>query len=76
MHWIADSLTLWKSSVSNENAWTAAAYYALFARVPREMGYVLALIVSCGSATILWSFANLGAENLMFDGASICAFLL
>lgn len=77
VHWIADSLTLWKPSVTNENAWTAAAYYGLFTRAPRQvMGYALATIVTGGSVTIVWSFANLGAENLMFDGASICAFFL
>ncbi|EJD06072.1 uncharacterized protein FOMMEDRAFT_18275 [Fomitiporia mediterranea MF3/22] len=71
VHWIADSLTLWKPSVTNENIWTAATYYSLFARAPSEMGYALATIVTLGAATILWSFGDGAAGNLMFDGASI-----
>ncbi|KAL5529009.1 hypothetical protein ACEPAG_4983 [Sanghuangporus baumii] len=71
VHWIADGLTLWKSSVTNENLWTAAIYYSLFSRAPAEMGYALATIVTLGAAFILWSFGDGAAGNLMFDGASI-----
>ncbi|KAH8117587.1 Shr3 amino acid permease chaperone [Phellopilus nigrolimitatus] len=70
-HWIADSLTLWKSSITNDNIWTSAAYYSLLARAPGELGYAVVAVVTLGAATILWSFGDGAAENLMFDGASI-----
>ena len=76
VHWTADGLTLWKSSITNENIWTAATYYSLFSRAPSEMGYALAAVVTLGAAFILWSFGDGAAGNLMFDGASICAFFL
>lgn len=75
VHWIADSLTLWRTSVSDRDVWTAASYYALFARARAEQGYLLAALVTLGAATILWSFGDGAAENLMFDGASICEHL-
>ena len=71
-HWIADSLTLWKAPVTNEHIWTAASYYSLFAKAPANLGYALAAVVTLGAATILWSFGDGAAGNLMFDGASIC----
>ena len=71
-HWIADSLTLWKVPITSEHIWTAASYYALFARSPPQLGYALASVVTLGAATILWSLGDGAAGNLMFDGASIC----
>lgn len=71
-HWIADSLTLWKSPITNEHIATAASYYSLFARAPAGLGYALAFVVTLGAAAILWSFGDGAAGNLMFDGASIC----
>ena len=73
-HWIADSLTLWKVPITSEHIWTAASYYALFARSPPQLGYALAAVVTLGAATILWSLGDGAAGNLMFDGASICVY--
>ena len=71
-HWIADSLTLWKFPVTDEHLWTAASYYSILAKGPAELHYVLAAIVLLGGTTMLWSFHDGEAENLMFDGGSIC----
>ncbi|THH10187.1 hypothetical protein EW145_g1481 [Phellinidium pouzarii] len=71
VHWIADSLTLWKSFITREDIWTSAAYYSVHARAPAQLGYALAAVVTLGAATILWSFGDGAAGNLMFDGASI-----
>lgn len=72
-HWIADSLTLWKSPVTDEHLWSAAAYYAVLARMPASLAYVPAALAALGASTILWSLRDGEAGNLMFDGASICA---
>ncbi|KAF9559128.1 hypothetical protein CPC08DRAFT_666672 [Agrocybe pediades] len=73
-HWIADSLTLWKSPVTDEHLWTAASYYSILAKGPSEILYFLAGVVGLGVVTILWSFNDLQAGNLMFDGGSIFLF--
>ncbi|KAJ7582798.1 Shr3 amino acid permease chaperone [Mycena floridula] len=73
-HWIADSLTLWKSPVTDEHLWTAASYYSILANGPSEIFYFLSAVVALGSVTILWSFRDGEAENLMFDGGSIFLF--
>ena len=75
-HWTADSLSLWKAPSTNEDLWTAAGYYSLFARCPAALGYILAGIVTLGAATILWSLGDGAAGNLMFDTASICELLM
>jgi len=72
-HWIADSLTLWKSPVTDEHLWTAAIYYSILAKVPPEILYFLSAIVILGAITILWSLRDGEAGNIMFDGGSICA---
>ncbi|KAK0228480.1 Shr3 amino acid permease chaperone [Armillaria fumosa] len=71
-HWIADALTLWKSPVTDENLWIAAAYYSILTKAPVEMYYAMALTVLTGAATILLSLRDGEAGNLMFDGGSIC----
>jgi len=71
-HWIADSLTLWKSPVTDEHLWTAASYYSILAKGPSQILYFLAAVVTLGGTTILWSLNDLQAENIMFDGGSIC----
>jgi len=71
-HWIADSLTLWKSPVTDEHLWTAALYYSILAKGPVEILYFLSAVVILGAVTILWSLRDGEAGNLMFDGASIC----
>lgn len=71
-HWIADSLTLWKSPVTDEHLWIAASYYSILAKGPVEILYIFAGIVLLGGTTILWSFGDGEAGNLMFDGGSIC----
>ncbi|KII88988.1 hypothetical protein PLICRDRAFT_109150 [Plicaturopsis crispa FD-325 SS-3] len=70
-HWIADSLTLWKSPVTDEHLWTAATYYSILAKSPVEIVYLLGAVVALGAATILWSLRDGEAGNLMFDGGSI-----
>lgn len=73
-HWIADSLTLWKSPVTDEHLWTAASYYSIIAKGPVEGLYFLAAVVVLGATTILWSLNDLRAGNIMFDGGSICQY--
>lgn len=70
-HWTADSLTLWKSPVTDENLWTAALYYSILTKGPVQIFYVLFGIIILGGTTIFWSFNDLEAGNLMFDGGSI-----
>ena len=73
-HWIADSLTLWKSPETQSDArlWTAASYYAILSRVPPGLLYVYSGVALLGGATLFWSLGDLRAGNLMFDGGSIC----
>ncbi|KAF9005597.1 Shr3 amino acid permease chaperone [Cyathus striatus] len=73
-HWIADSLTLWKSPVTDEHLWTAASYYSIIAKGPSEILYFLSAVVLLGGVTILWSLGDGQAGNLMFDGGSIFLF--
>ena len=73
-HWIADSLTLWKSPVTDEHLWTAALYYSILTKGPVQVLYILSAIVVLGGATIFWSFRDGEAGNLMFDGGSICTY--
>jgi len=73
-HWIADSLTLWKSPITDEHLWTAASYYSILAKGPSQILYFLAAVVILGGTTILWSLNDLQAENIMFDGGSIFLF--
>ncbi|KAF9457180.1 Shr3 amino acid permease chaperone [Collybia nuda] len=73
-HWIADSLTLWKSPVTDEHLWTAASYYSILAKGPPEILYFLTAIVLIGGITILWSLRDGEAGNIMFDGGSIFLF--
>jgi len=73
-HWIADSLTLWKSPVTDEHLWTAASYYSILAKGTNETLYFLAAVVALGAVTILWSLNDLRAGNIMFDGGSIFLF--
>ncbi|KAJ3509216.1 hypothetical protein NMY22_g16366 [Coprinellus aureogranulatus] len=70
-HWIADSLTLWKSPVTDEHLWTAASYYSIIAKGPVDALYFLAAVVLLGATTILWSLNDFQAENILFDGGSI-----
>ncbi|KAG5646647.1 hypothetical protein DXG03_002637 [Asterophora parasitica] len=73
-NWIADSLTLWKSPVTDEHLWTAATYYSILAKGPIEAWFFLAAIVATGGITILWSLRDLEASNVMFDGGSVFLF--
>jgi len=70
-HWIADSLTLWKTPITDEHLWTAARYYAILIRGPAPLFYFLSSVVVLGATTILWSLRDGEAPNLMFDGGSI-----
>jgi len=70
-HWIADSLTLWQSPLTNEHLRTAAIYYASFASLPVWMVLALVTVALAGAASLLASFREGEAGNVMFDGASI-----
>ncbi|PCH38444.1 hypothetical protein WOLCODRAFT_23379 [Wolfiporia cocos MD-104 SS10] len=72
-HWIADSLTLWKSpeTQTDQRLWAAAAYYTILTRMPPPLAYAYAAVALAGGATILWSLRDGRAGNLMFDGGSI-----
>ena len=73
-HWIADSLTLWKTPVTDAHLWVAARYYNVLTKGAPWVGYIVATTATLGAVTILWSLCDGEAGNLMFDGASICAF--
>jgi hypothetical protein len=73
-HWIADSLTLWKTPVTDAHLWVAARYYHVITKGAPGVGYVVAAAATLGAVTILWSLRDGEAENLMFDGGSICEF--
>jgi hypothetical protein len=51
--------------------WTAALYYSILTKGPVQIFYVLFGIIILGGTTIFWSFNDLEAGNLMFDGGSI-----
>ncbi|KAI1788502.1 Shr3 amino acid permease chaperone [Ganoderma leucocontextum] len=76
-HWIADSLTLWKSpeTQTDSRLWTAATYYAILMHGPPQLAYVYGIVAVLGAGTILWSLRDGRAGNLMFDGGSIFLYL-
>ncbi|KAH8833811.1 Shr3 amino acid permease chaperone [Flagelloscypha sp. PMI_526] len=74
-HWIADSLTLWKSPVTDEHLWTAAAYYSILANGPIIFLYFQSAVIALGLATFFSSIFDGQAVNLMFDGGSIFLFM-
>ncbi|KAJ7470683.1 Shr3 amino acid permease chaperone [Mycena latifolia] len=67
-HWIADSLTLWKSPVTDEHLWTAALYYSILTKGPPIIFYFPR---RRGRSRRL---GDGEAGNLMFDGGSIFLF--
>ena len=71
-HWIADSLTLWKTPVTDAHLWVAARYYHVLTKGAPGVGYAVAVAAMLGAVTILWSLRDGEAGNLMFDGGSIC----
>jgi hypothetical protein len=73
-HWIADSLTLWKTPVTDAHLWIAARYYHVLTKGAPGVGYAVAAAATLGAVTILWSLRDGEAGNLMFDGGSICEF--
>ncbi|KAH9955611.1 Shr3 amino acid permease chaperone, partial [Russula dissimulans] len=70
-HWIADSLTLWKTPVTDAHLWIAARYYHVLTKGAPGIGYVVVATATLGAVTILWSLRDGEAGNLMFDGGSI-----
>ncbi|KAM5542597.1 hypothetical protein V8D89_003558 [Ganoderma adspersum] len=76
-HWIADSLTLWKSpeTQTDSRLWTAATYYAILMHGPPLLAYAYGIVAIVGAATICWSLRDGRAGNLMFDGGSIFLYL-
>ncbi|KAI5899699.1 uncharacterized protein SCHCODRAFT_02682678 [Schizophyllum commune H4-8] len=73
-HWIVDLLTLWRPPAAEVDLWTAVRYYSLIETMPRWSQLLLGLVVSLAGATILWSLGDGQADNIMFDGGSICLF--
>lgn len=73
-HWIADALTLWKPPAADADLWTAARYYDILETMPRWAQGILGAVVSAAGATVVWSFGDAQADNIMFDGGSICLF--
>jgi hypothetical protein len=70
-HWIADSLTLWQSPLTESHLRTSAAYYSLLAAMPSNMMsaiYAVGVLAGIALFTSLWDGR---AGNLMFDSASI-----
>ncbi|KAJ3546758.1 hypothetical protein NM688_g5479 [Phlebia brevispora] len=72
-HWIADSLTLWKSPSTNSDPrlWIAATYYSILTRMPPMLAYIYVAVAVLGGLTLLWSLGDGRAGNLMFDGGSL-----
>jgi len=70
-HWIADSLTLWRTPVTDAHLWVAARYYHVLTKGPPGVSYVVAVTATLGAVMILWSLRDGEAGNLMFDGGSI-----
>lgn len=71
-HWIADSLTLWKSPLTDAHLYMAASYYGLLSKMNVYMAATIVGVVTLGFMALVLSFQDGEAENLMFDGASIC----
>lgn len=71
-HWIADSLTLWKSPETQTDVrlWTSATYYSILSHMPPMLLYLYGGVVFVGATTLLWSLGDGEAGNLMFDGGS------
>ncbi|KIO24067.1 hypothetical protein M407DRAFT_244574 [Tulasnella calospora MUT 4182] len=74
-HWIADSLTLWQSPLTDDHLRTAAIYYSAFATQPQWMTWVLLGVTGIGATSLLASFRDGEAGNVMFDGASIFLYI-
>ncbi|KAI0003412.1 Shr3 amino acid permease chaperone [Russula compacta] len=70
-HWIADSLTLWRTPVTDAHLWVAARYYHVLTKGAPGVGYVVAATATLGAVMILWSLRDGEVGNLMFDGGSI-----
>lgn len=71
-HWIADSLTLWSSPLTDDHLRTAAIYYTSYASLPSHMVWAVVAVGTFGASCLLASLREGEAGNLMFDGASIC----
>jgi len=74
-HFVADSLTLWQSPVTDERLFVAAQYYVLLSQTPIEIFYVIGFITALGTLMIAWSLFDGGAGNLMFDGGSLFLYI-
>ncbi|KAI0691199.1 Shr3 amino acid permease chaperone, partial [Cytidiella melzeri] len=72
-HWIADSLTLWKTPPTQTDArlWAAATYYSILSRMPPTLLYIHGSVALLGATTLFWSLGDGNAGNFMFDGGSI-----
>lgn len=71
-HWIADSVTLWQSPLTDDHLHAAAAYYSILSTMPRWMEFVFVVIGVAAAAALLLNVYDGKAGNIMFDGASLC----
>jgi len=69
-HWIADSITLWQTPLTDAHLYSAAAYYSILSTMPRWMDALLVVIMTAAALALILSFWDGQAGNLMFDGAS------
>lgn len=72
-HWIADSITLWQSPLTDAHLYTSAAYYSMISTMPRWMESLLVALGTSSAIALLLSFYDGEAGNLMFDGGSLCS---
>ncbi|KAH7107346.1 ER membrane protein SH3-domain-containing protein [Auriculariales sp. MPI-PUGE-AT-0066] len=78
-HWMADSLTLWKSPLTDSSVRAAVSYYAILTgphSFPLPMLGFLWAVIGLGAAALAASAWRGEAFNVMFDGASIFLFLM
>jgi hypothetical protein len=74
-HWIADSITLWQTPLTDAHLYSAATYYSILSTMPTWMDALLVVIMTASALALILSFWDGQAGNLMFDGASTCEHL-
>ncbi|KAL4400133.1 endoplasmic reticulum to Golgi vesicle-mediated transport protein [Malassezia pachydermatis] len=72
MHWRADHLMLWEANLTKENVTIALQYYASTIGIaPQRYAHRLMAIGSIQIGILLLKMFTGGANNLLFDGASL-----
>lgn len=75
MHWRADHLMLWEANLTKENVTIALQYYASTIGIaPQRYAHRLMAIGSIQIVILLLKMFTGGANNLLFDGASLCTY--